>query len=277
LKWYKHISDSLDDPFVFELIDRFGGDGYLVFFGTLEIMSREFDVNSPGTCSISHRFLTKKLQLSRQKVRRILKFCDEKGRILINENESDITLNCPKLAKLCDEHTQRLLKETRESNGSESGVTPAQEVEEEVEVEIEKNKKPFVKTSIEFQLSKLLLDLILEHKPDFKKPDLQKWATCIDLMIRRDNRSSTTTRAVIEWCQQDAFWRSNVLSTSKLRKQFDQLEMKMEGENGRNTDNQTGKFPIIGKTKKSSEFSDGRPYPVDHVFTGEREEAKGES
>lgn len=117
MKWFKHISDSLDDPFIFDLIDQFGGDGYLVFFGTLEVMAREFDMFSPGTCSISVRFLTKKLQLSAKKTLKILNFCDKNNRILIARAGDRITLNCPKLKDLCDEFTKKKL-------GRLSGVTP---------------------------------------------------------------------------------------------------------------------------------------------------------
>ncbi len=132
MKWYKHISDSLDDPFIFDLVDRFGGDGYLVFFGTLEIMSREFNVGSPGTCTISRRFLTKKLQLSSQKVMKVLDFCNKKGRIMTSLNGNNITLNCPKLKDMCDDWTNRLLR-------SYSEVTPKKPRLEEEEEEDNKD------------------------------------------------------------------------------------------------------------------------------------------
>lgn len=138
MKWFKHISTSLDDPFIFDLIDKFGGDGYLVFFGILEIMAREFDINSPGICTLSDRFLTKKLQLSRQKLIKILKFCDKNKRIFFQENGKKIILNCPKLKDMCDEWTKKELR-------SKSRVTPEslrpKELEEEIELEREIIKK----------------------------------------------------------------------------------------------------------------------------------------
>lgn len=78
-----------------------------------------------------------------------------------------------------------------------------------------------------FRLSKLLLDLILERKPDYKEPVLQKWAVHTDRMIRLDNRKVERIAEVIHWCQRDDFWQNNILSTDKLREQFDQLELKM--------------------------------------------------
>jgi hypothetical protein len=91
----------------------------------------------------------------------------------------------------------------------------------------EKNKRIYVADSIESQLSVLLLEEIRKNKPDFKEPNLQVWAKEVDLMTRRDGRNSEKIRQVIQWAQKDSFWHKNILSTGKLRKQFDQLEMAM--------------------------------------------------
>ena len=80
--------------------------------------------------------------------------------------------------------------------------------------------------SDEFRLSKLLFDEIRIRKPDFKEPDLQKWSIHTERIIRLDKRSPERIEAVIRWCQADDFWQNNILSTEKLRKQFDQLELK---------------------------------------------------
>ena len=61
MKWYKHISDSLDDPFIFGLIKDFGGDGYLTFFGVLEIYSREFRTEPGWKLIVTESYLKQKL------------------------------------------------------------------------------------------------------------------------------------------------------------------------------------------------------------------------
>ena len=48
-------------------------------------------------------------------------------------------------------------------------------------------------------------------------------------MIRLDKRSPAEIKKVITWCQKDKFWMNNILSTEKLRKQFDTLALQMEG------------------------------------------------
>jgi len=78
------------------------------------------------------------------------------------------------------------------------------------------------------ELAERLRDRILKNKPDAKVPtSLNQWADTIRLMIERDNRSLIRIAEVIDWCQQDEFWRGNILSAGKLREQFDQLEIKM--------------------------------------------------
>jgi len=90
------------------------------------------------------------------------------------------------------------------------------------------HKYIFLSDSIEVRLAELLLEKIVFRNPNFKKPNIQTWAKDIDLMIRIDKRDVSEIGQVIEWCQQDQFWQSNILSTSKLRKQYDQLMAKMK-------------------------------------------------
>lgn len=110
--------------------------------------------------------------------------------------------------------------------------------------------KTFRPNSDEFRLSELLLNLILERKPDFKKPNLQSWAKDIDKMIRLDSRKPETIEKVIQWSQADDFWQNNILSADKLRKQFDKLELKSQGK--RNHGNRRRDFSKqesnVGKT-----------------------------
>lgn len=81
-----------------------------------------------------------------------------------------------------------------------------------------------------------LLARIRENKPDYKEPNLKKWADDIRKMEQYDNRSLERIKEVIDWCQKDNFWCSNILSADKLRKQFDRLEMEMARKQRRQKD-----------------------------------------
>ena len=89
-----------------------------------------------------------------------------------------------------------------------------------------KEREIYSPDSLPYQLSELLLNKILEHLPGYKRPDLQKWAWQMDALMRLDRRQAGEVKAVILYAQGDAFWRTNILSVDKLRKQYDQLNSK---------------------------------------------------
>ena len=60
----------------------------------------------------------------------------------------------------------------------------------------------------------------------------QKWADNVRLMIQRDHRSQQEIKTMIDWCQSNQFWKTNILSTSKLRKQFDAMTVQMDNDPG---------------------------------------------
>jgi hypothetical protein len=97
------------------------------------------------------------------------------------------------------------------------------------EYKAESNKKKeerYSEDSQEIKAAKYLFSKILSNDPKSKEPDFQKWATDIDAILRLDKRTKEELVSVIDFCQSDSFWKSNILSASKLRKQFTQLLLK---------------------------------------------------
>ena len=99
-------------------------------------MSDEFDIYNPGVVRLRMKKLTQNLQLSRQKTVRILTFCDQKAKetrtkdvgFFVEIEKESVTINCKKLARLSDNHTQKLINDTLKSLQSEKEVTSSQEV-----------------------------------------------------------------------------------------------------------------------------------------------------
>ena len=76
------------------------------------------------------------------------------------------------------------------------------------------------------QLSQHLADWVIRN--GHRKPTVGKtWLQAIDRLIRIDEYTPDQIRQVIDWSQQDEFWQGNIMSASKLRKQFDQLKTRM--------------------------------------------------
>lgn len=91
------------------------------------------------------------------------------------------------------------------------------------------------------RLATLLRDLMLVNDPAAKVPkDLTEWAEEADRIIRLDSRKPEEIEQVITWCQNDTFWKFNILSVGKLRKQFPQLLGKMKTQGAKNASTQRG-------------------------------------
>ena len=147
--------------------------------------------------------------------------------------------SCDKQSELKGESENSSLRKENKSSKASDDTPPLEENKPPVEeknvpsrststTKPKRKSKTFSEDSKEYQLAKLLLDCIFEHRPNFKRPNLQSWAKHIDLMIRVDKRSPEEIEEVIRWCQKDTFWQANILSTQKLREKFDQLAIKMQ-------------------------------------------------
>ncbi|SBV99804.1 Prophage LambdaSo, replication protein O (modular protein) [uncultured delta proteobacterium] len=88
----------------------------------------------------------------------------------------------------------------------------------------------FPENSDAYRLAVLMRDTLKINVPTLKEPNLQAWARSFDVALRNDGRMSEPhfVAEVIKWACSDSFWRTNIQSPEKLRKQFDQLTAKME-------------------------------------------------
>ena len=64
--------------------------------------------------------------------------------------------------------------------------------------------------------------------PKAKEPNFEKWANTIRLMRERDSLTLNEIERVFNWANQDDFWRVNICSPDKLRKQFAVLHAKSQ-------------------------------------------------
>jgi hypothetical protein len=93
-------------------------------------------------------------------------------------------------------------------------------------VDVEPSERPVARPDID-RLCGLLADRMLHNNPKAKTaPESDAWRDPMRLLLDVDGHDEQSVAAVVEWCQADEFWRSNILSPAKLRKQFDQLTLK---------------------------------------------------
>lgn len=92
------------------------------------------------------------------------------------------------------------------------------------------NKKPLRHKCepCDMENAQYLFSLMLENNPTAKEPNFDKWANDFRLLRERDERSVQEIKRLIEWTQNDEFWKGNILSPSSLRKQWDRLVLKVD-------------------------------------------------
>ena len=121
--------------------------------------------------------------------------------------------------------------------------------------------KPLNKySSADYSLAVAMHELIIYVAPHTKKPNFESWANIIRLMREVDKIPLDTIQQVFNWANSDDFWKTNILSASKLRKQFNQLQAKMVNTNENNQrPNQSGRSSVVSRV---------------HAAANEREQAR---
>jgi len=97
--------------------------------------------------------------------------------------------------------------------------------------------------SMPYKAAKYLRKLILENNskepvPDENPKELKDWALELDRLNRlgpvgAKNKGYNWKEIgkIMDWCQDDSFWKKNIKSASKFRKQITKLEDNMKGDN----------------------------------------------
>jgi hypothetical protein len=70
--------------------------------------------------------------------------------------------------------------------------------------------------------------ILAKAEPGEQAKIQKRWANHVRLMRERDGHSPDEILAVMTWCQNDPFWKANILSTEKLREKWDTLTAKMQ-------------------------------------------------
>lgn len=81
----------------------------------------------------------------------------------------------------------------------------------------------------DIEMVDILVSLIQENNPEWQmRGRMEKWAEDINKIHRLDKRTYEQIKFMIQWVQNDSFWRQNILSASKLREKFNDLIPKVK-------------------------------------------------
>ena len=117
------------------------------------------------------------------------------------------------------------------NNNQESAEKSHIDIEVDSNVDIKPSKSENKFSAVDKSFAEHMVKKIKELNPGSKDPNINSWANEIRLMRERDDRDIQEIERIFNWANNDSFWRTNILSPAKLRKQFDQLSIKMNGAN----------------------------------------------
>ena len=98
----------------------------------------------------------------------------------------------------------------------------------------QQSQKRYADDSQYMEAAVYLFEKIKERLPNKKEPDFQKWADEVRKTVELDGIPIERYKQVLDWSQNDDFWQANILSTNKLRKQFDTIYLQMQRDNKQN-------------------------------------------
>ena len=144
-----------------------------------------------------------------------------------------------------DQEKSMLLNEGQMSDKSPDVYPPEKEIEKELDIDKEIDKeidsnnsqqsqKRYADDSQYMKAAVYLFEKIKERLPNKKEPDFQKWADEVRKTVELDGVPIERYKQVLDWSQNDDFWQANILSTNKLRKQFDTIYLQMQRDNKQN-------------------------------------------
>lgn len=238
MKYFLHDSDSFNDEKITELYLKFGYEGLGLFYTLLEKLAKQ-------EMPIKTEVLKHKLHVGK-KLNKCWKFMESLGIISSNNGETfnKQLLNKSGSYEIKKEKNRIRISEFRKNQQLNENVTPHSEGTEvvrnvtgntdvtpsNIKIIKDKRREESRALDVDFSIAKELFSLMQVNDSKAKEPNFEKWAEEIERIHRIDGREYSEIRKVIAWCQNDSFWKTNILGAPKLRKQFPRLLLAMNAQ-----------------------------------------------
>jgi hypothetical protein len=194
-----------------------------------------------GRCFATHETLSKGLAISKVTLAKELKELINKGWISLEGTIPGKTrpVNSYKIEDIWLENAEYYDSKSDKKISSLQNLSPETQKDKfptelkisfpESHIERVINTKKDIIHPDDKRLAELLFSLIKIKHPNWNDiPNWFKWSDEIRKLREIDKREVSQIEDVIRWCQNDDFWSDNILSTAKLRKQFNTLVVKMD-------------------------------------------------
>ena len=89
MRWFKHMTNSIDDEKISKLVDECGLEGYGFFWRVLEMIAAQVDDDGKNYCSYSKRAWCNKLAINHQTWSKLIASCEQAGLFEVSYSEQE--------------------------------------------------------------------------------------------------------------------------------------------------------------------------------------------
>ena len=107
MRWFKHMVQSNRDEKLRRIQDKFGLEGYGLYWIILETIAEKLDKNNCASMELSYKNWKKITGISTKKFQKFLTFAQELEIFVVKNSQNLITIGCPNLLKYRDEYSSR--------------------------------------------------------------------------------------------------------------------------------------------------------------------------
>lgn len=172
MRWFKHMTNSIDDEKISKLVDECGLEGYGFFWRVLEMIAAQVDDDGKNYCSYSKRAWCNKLAINHQTWSKLIASCEQSGLFEVSYSEQEgskprakseqegskkgasqhqiITVKSPNILKYRDEWSRKKAKNSgvspeklRSDSGPSRARVPDTDTDTDTETDIKDNPHPF--------------------------------------------------------------------------------------------------------------------------------------
>lgn len=236
MKYFLHDSNAFNDEKITQLFIKFGYEGLGLFYTILEKLAQQ---EKPILTDV----LKHQLKVGK-KLEKVWKFIEEIELISSNNGETfnEQLLNFSKKYQIKKEKNAERIKKWRDNQKDRENVTRYEGVSNASKVNKSKVKLIKYKTlplselknsdfdqkeylDITLAFWELFINNLKEKKISTARIEKAngKWIDSIRLLIENDKYTMDDLRDVFKFLQVNEFWKTNILSTNKLREKFEQL------------------------------------------------------
>lgn len=189
MKWIQHHSNAGRDEVISGLRDRFGTEGYGVWWLIVETIAEQIHNDPRDSADYSLKKWREITGISVKKLQKILSFLEKHGKILVENSEKDgivgLKIRMPKVLEIADEYTKKHLskkekpRKTPDKVPTKSGQTP-EKVRLDYKIEEDKKKHnykqlPILETPQQSKDLDHLIKIYIESNPEQPKLAGKNW------------------------------------------------------------------------------------------------------